>query len=106
MIRKAFLMEVQAGKISAYEKSHNPIWPELQAVLKRHGLRNYSIFHDADTNLMSGYVEIEDEAQFKKLADNPVCHKWWRYMQNFLVSDDPSAGKAREKTLREVFHLD
>jgi L-rhamnose mutarotase len=106
MIRKAFLMEVQAGKAAEYEKTHNPIWPELHAVLKRHGLHNYSIFHDAKTDQLFGYVEIEDEARLNQLADNEVCKRWWLRMKQYLVADDPAASKAREREMREVFHME
>ena len=43
-IRKAFVMSVHAGAEEEYEKRHNPIWPELEKVLKDHGVLNYSIF--------------------------------------------------------------
>ena len=43
-IRKAFVMSVNAGAEQEYEKRHNSIWPELEKVLKDHGVSNYSIF--------------------------------------------------------------
>lgn len=43
-IRKAFVMEVFSGHEVEYEKRHNPIWKELEDVLKLHGAHNYSIF--------------------------------------------------------------
>ena len=33
MIRKAFVMQVNAGSEAEYIRRHNPIWPELEAVL-------------------------------------------------------------------------
>ena len=36
-IRKAFVMSVNAGAEAEYEMRHNPIWPELEKVLKDHG---------------------------------------------------------------------
>ena len=30
MIRKAFVMSVNAGQEAEYEKRHRPIWPELE----------------------------------------------------------------------------
>lgn len=36
MIRKSFLMSVKPGFELEYEKRHNPIWPELEAVLKEY----------------------------------------------------------------------
>jgi len=105
MIRKAFYMEVKPGKIDAYEKTHNPIWPELQVILKNHGVHNYSIFHHAKSNALFGYLEIEDEKRFNAIADNEICHKWWRRMKEYLVSDTEESPKAKEEELREVFHI-
>lgn len=34
MIRKAFVMQVNADAHEEYQRRHNPIWPELEAVLK------------------------------------------------------------------------
>jgi len=30
MIRKAFVMSVNAGSQAEYERRHNPVWPELE----------------------------------------------------------------------------
>jgi hypothetical protein len=60
-IRKAFIMSVNAGAEAEYEKRHNPIWPELEKVLKDHGVSNYSIFLHAETHQLFGYAEIESE---------------------------------------------
>jgi L-rhamnose mutarotase len=105
MIRKAFLMEVQPGKIDEYEKAHNPIWPELHQALKAYGLHNYSIFYHEKTNQLFGYVEVEDEEKLKKMAENAACKKWWLFMKNFLVSDSADAPKAKEEAMREVFYM-
>ncbi len=43
-IRQAFVMSVHADAEREYENRHNPIWPELEKVLKDHGFSNYSIF--------------------------------------------------------------
>jgi L-rhamnose mutarotase len=34
MIRKAFVMQVNPDAHEEYQRRHNPIWPELEAVLK------------------------------------------------------------------------
>ncbi len=106
MIRKAFSMQARPGKAGEYERRHNPIWPQLEEVLKRHGLHNYSIFIDEQSNRLFGYVEVEDEERFKALADVEVCHRWWKDMTALLESDTPDSPKAREVELGEVFHMD
>ena len=106
MIRKAFTMQARPGKAGEYERRHNPIWPDLEEVLKRHGLHNYSIFLDEQTNRLFAYVDVEDEQRLNALAGEEVCHKWWKDMTELLESDAPDSPKAREVELREVFHMD
>ena len=48
-IRQAFVMSVNPGAKEEYEKRHNPIWPELEKVLKDHAVSNYSIFLHRET---------------------------------------------------------
>lgn len=104
MIRKAFLMQVNEGCEAEYEKRHNPIWPELEDVLKRHGVRNYSIFLDPETRRLFAYAEIEDEARWNAIAETEACRKWWAHMKEIMPSNPDNSPVARE--LREVFHLD
>lgn len=106
MIRKAFYMEVQPGRLDAYTRAHNPIPKELAAILKKHGVHNYSIFHHPGTNVMFGYMEVEDEAELAKLNDYECCHKWWKQMTENLVCARPGDLKAKEEPMQEVFHLD
>jgi L-rhamnose mutarotase len=103
MIRKAFVMSVQAGKEKEYEHRHNPIWPDLEAVLKKHGAHNYSIFLHSETRQLFGYVEIEDEARWQAIARTPECQKWWQHMSDVMPSNPDSSPQATD--LREVFHL-
>lgn len=106
MIRKAFYMEVQPGRIAEYTRAHNPIPEELAAIIKRHGVHNYSIFHHPGTNVMFGYMEIESEEEFAKIGSYERCHKWWKQMTKNLVCAAPGADKAKEEEMKEVFHLE
>ena len=106
MIRKAFVIQARPGMAAEYQRRHNPIWPEVEETLKRHGVSNYTIFLRADTGELFGYVEAADEARFQQLAETDVCRRWWRYMTEVLVADSPDSPKAREEMLGEVFHLD
>src|SRR5437660_12339970 len=49
VIRKAFRMSLHPGHQAEYMRRHNPIWTELDEVLRRHGVHHYSIFLDPDT---------------------------------------------------------
>lgn len=104
MIRKAFLMSVHAGQEAEYARRHQPIWPELEAVLKAHGVHNCSIFLDAETRQLFGYVEIEDEARWAAIAQTPECRKWWAQMRDIMPSHPDNSPVSRE--LKAVFHLE
>jgi L-rhamnose mutarotase len=104
MIRKAFVMPVNAGEEAEYERRHRPIWKELEDVLKKHGVHNYSIFLHEQTRQLFGYVEIEDEARWNAIATTDVCRRWWGHMKDIMPSNADNSPKAVE--LREVFHLE
>lgn len=104
MIRKAFLMYVNPDQHAEYERRHRPIWDELAAVLKAHGVHNYSIFLDARRNQLFGYVEVEDEARWAAIAQTDVCRRWWAHMAPIMPSHPDNSPISEE--LREVFHLD
>ena len=104
MIRKAFVMSVHPGNEVEYERRHRPIWPELEAVLKKHGVSSYSIFLHPETKQLFAYAEIEDEAKWKAIAQTPECKKWWAYMKDVMPSNPDNSPVSVE--IREVFHID
>lgn len=104
MIRKAFVMSVDPGCELEYERRHRPIWPELEAVLKAHGVHNYSIFLHAETRQLFAYAEIEDEARWAAIANTDVCQRWWRHMGDVMPSNADHSPVSRG--LKEVFHID
>ena len=103
MIRKAFRMAVNPGAEGEYERRHSPIWPELQEVLRAHGVHHYSIFLDETDGSLFAYVEIEDEARWDAIAQTPVCRRWWTHMRDIMPTNPDDS--PRSVPLREVFHL-
>ncbi len=103
MIRKAFVMSVNEGAEAEYVRRHNPIWPELEAVLKAHGVLSYSIFLEAESRKLFAYVEIEDEARWAAIARTEVCQRWWAHMKELMPTNADNSPETVE--LREVFHM-
>src|SRR5438105_2726740 len=99
MIRKAFVMSVNAGSEEKYECRHSPIWPELERVLKEHGAHNYSIFLHPETRQLFGYVEIEDESRWAAIAQTEICKKWWAHMSDIMPANADGSPVSRD--LRE-----
>lgn len=104
MIRKAFVMSVHAGAEAEYARRHQPIWPELEAVLRAHGVRNYSIFLHEETRQLFAYAEIESEERWAAIAATDVCRRWWQRMADVMPAEPDARPVSRG--LREVFHLD
>ena len=103
MIRKAFIMSLKPGRQEEYQRRHNPIWPELQEVLTRHGVSNYSIFLDRDTDKLFAYVEVESEQLWLSIAQTEACRRWWTFMKEIMVTNPDDSPVATE--LGEVFRL-
>lgn len=102
--RKAFVMSVNPGMEVEYEKRHSPIWPELQAMLKKHGGHMYSIYLHRETLQLFAYVEIEDEARWAQVPLQEICQKWWAYMKDIMPSHPDNSPVAIP--LHEVFHME
>src|SRR3954453_4706571 len=100
MMRKAFVMSVNAGQEAEYERRHRPIWKELEEMLKSHGVHNYSIFLHPQTRQLFGYVEIEDEAKWNAIAKTDVCQRWWKHMGDIMPSNPDNSPIATD--LKEV----
>ncbi len=102
-MRKAFRMSVNAGAEEEYERRHNPIWKELEEVLLAHGVHTYSIFLDPATRDLFGYVEIESEERWTRVAETDVCQRWWRHMRDLMPANADFSPISRD--LREVFFI-
>lgn len=102
MIRRAFVMTVHPGHEAEYQRRHQPIWPELEAVLAAHGVGTYSIFLLPATRQLFAYVEFADESQWNAIAQTEVCQRWWHYMSPLMPSHPDHRPVAQE--LPEIFH--
>ena len=104
MIRKAFVMQVNPDAHEEYVRRHNPIWPELEAVLKDHGAHRYAIDLAKSRNLLFATVEIESEERWRAVANTDVCQRWWEHMGDVMPSNPDNSPVSTELT--EVFYLD
>jgi len=104
MIRKAFLMTLNADAHEEYKRRHQPIWNDLATVLKNHGVSNYSIFLERSTSQLFGYAEIDSEERWARIAETSECKRWWAFMKDIMPTNADNSPVSEE--LVEVFHLD
>ena len=101
---KAFKMKLYEGQAEEYKKRHNELWDEMIDMIHEHGGKNYSIFLDEETNVLFGYIEIEDEEKWAKCADTPINRKWWDFMAPIMETNPDNSPVSKD--LVEMFHLD
>ena len=101
---KGFKMKLYPGMEVEYKKRHNELWDEMKDMILEHGGKNYSIFLDRDTNVLFGYIEIEDEEKWKKGADTAINRKWWHYMADIMETNEDESPVSWDLNL--MFHLD
>ena len=81
-------MQLKPNHQAEYERRHSPIWPELEAVLKAHGVGHYSIFLNSETDQLFAYAEVESEERWAAIATTEICQRWWEYMRDLMAGDN------------------
>ena len=104
MIRKAFKMKLYPGMEAEYEKRHNALWDEMKDMIHEYGGKNYSIYLDKETNILFGYIELEDADRWAESANTAICRKWWDYMADIMETNPDNSPVSVD--LQNVFHLD
>ncbi len=104
MIRRSFKMKLCPGCAQEYRRRHNAIWPEVVEMIHAHGGGNYSIFLDEETNLLLGYIELQDPELWARSRELPLLHKWWDYMADLMETNEDNSPVSIP--LIEMFHLD
>jgi L-rhamnose mutarotase len=93
---------LKPGAEAEYRTWHRQVWPELLALNKQAGIRNYSIFIDG-TRLFS-YLEVDDFAAAAAFLErDETSRRWQALMAPFMDSDDEHSPWV---LLEEVFHAD
>jgi len=102
--RVAFLLRLRPGMGEAYDRSHEQVWPEMLALLKRAGVAEYSIFRRDEMLVL--VMRVSDWA---RIEADPVNTAWQKAMEPYF---EPVTGlraglRAGERfpMLREVFYL-
>ncbi|MCI9662784.1 MAG: L-rhamnose mutarotase [Lachnospiraceae bacterium] len=101
---KGFKMKLFPGMEQEYERRHNLLWDEMKDMIHEYGGSNYTIFLDKETDVLFGYLEVEDEERWDQSADTQICRKWWDYMADIMETNPDNSPVSID--LKKVFHLD
>ena len=105
MQRYAWKARILPGQRDEYIKRHDEIWPEMAALLREAGIRNYSIWNTGDE--LFGYYECEFGAEHaaRVQRESPVVDRWNAYMKDVMAMEmDPETGA--QPLMAEVFYLE
>ena len=104
MERFAWKGRIKPGMQEEYKRRHDEIWPEMLALLKEAGIRNYTIWNVG--NELFGYYECDSvEFAAKVQADSPVVDRWNEYMKDVMVMEmDPVTGA--QPLMKQVFFFE
>ena len=105
MERFAWKGAIKPGMQEEYKRRHDEIWPEMLALLKEAGIRNYTIWSDGRD--VFGYYECEKGIRFaeKTQAESPLVDKCNEYMADVLdLVMDPETGA--QPKLQMMFRME
>jgi L-rhamnose mutarotase len=102
MARVAWTARLRPEKINEYVDMHANVWPEVLAMLKEAGIRNYSIYLYGDR--VFGYYECDDAASAIAVQDASEINKKWSVLMKQLF--DLEVTERGATYLPEIFRLD
>lgn len=100
----AFRMFLHPGSVAEYKRRHDEIWPELVALLKTAGVSDYSIYLDAEQQVLFAVLRRTAGHSMDSLPQHPVMQRWWAHMGD-LMRTHPDGSPVVEP-LPCMFHLD
>ena len=86
---------VSEGKLEEYTRRHQEMWPEMEELMRRAGMRNYSIWHCGDE--LSGYYEYLGMDKKMKVyqAGQDVLNRWNEHMQGLMEMEKDENGNVK-----------
>jgi L-rhamnose mutarotase len=92
MASYAWVLGVRPGCEEEYKQRHDDLWPEMDATLRKSGIRNYHIFRHGLK--LFGYFETDDlQATIDYLKADPINAKWSESMAPIMQIDiNPRTG--------------
>ena len=96
-------MYLKEGQKDEYIRRHNEVWPEVADLLKKAGVREYSIFLDEKSHTLFAMQTISSNKGSQSLGHQEIIQKWWDYMADIMEVNTDNSPVSEE--LEEVFYL-
>jgi L-rhamnose mutarotase len=102
----AFRMQLKPGNIDAYKARHDAIWPELRALLREAGIRDYSIFLEPQSGALFAVLRRTENHRMDDLPSHPLMRRWWDSMAELMETGPGLDSAPLSLPLLPMFHLD
>ena len=99
----AFRMRLAPGRADEYQRRHDAIWPELEALLRASGVVDYRIFLDEETHALFAVLTRRTDHTLDALPQHPVMQRWWAMMADMMDTNEDRSPV--QVPLREMFRL-
>jgi L-rhamnose mutarotase len=104
MERVAFQLKLREGAADAYDRAHRAVWPEMLALLKSAGIREYSIFRRDQLLILYMHVDDFDET-WARIDESAVNERWQSAMAPYFEPVEGLRPGERFAMMREVFYM-
>ena len=96
-------IKLKPGYEAEYKRRHDEIWPEMTALIREAGIRNYSIWNDGED--LFGYFETDDMDRVTRvISQSDVKKRWDEYMSDIIINDnDPTTTDGSDIKLAFLF---
>jgi L-rhamnose mutarotase len=111
MQRYGSIIGVRKSKIREYKKLHAAVWPDVEKMIRKCHIRNYSIYlHKvAGRHYLFSYFEYtgkDFDGDMARMAADPVTQEWWRHCMPCQIPLPDRKKGEWWASMEEVFHQD
>lgn len=107
MKRYGQVIKINPSDIEKYKYHHANPWPEINGMIKKCNISNYSIYLKDD--FLFAYFEYVGEdfdADMARMAADPKTREWWDLMKPLQRPIDTREEGEWWANMQEVYHLD
>lgn len=90
-MKKAFRMKLNEGSVEQYKKNHENVYPQLEKLFLKAGVKEYTIWFDEETNYLFAYLDVENIEAWNEIPSSDICKKWWEFMAPIMATNEDNS---------------
>lgn len=107
MIRIGETIKLKKEGLKKYAKYHANPRPEVNAMIKKCNIRNYSIFQRGDVLFAYyEYIGTDLKKDMERMANDKATQEWWALVKPLMKPLEDKKEEEFWSNMDEVYHLD